>query len=274
VFQPWGLDEAGAEVGADFNNLSLRAAVLGGTMIRWDSEANAFLPFPAQTGPWKGANQSVATLGKPYFAVGRNTPDFSANATYLLADEGGGVSFLYYHGNVATPSRCTDGTAIGQKNAATGVTCGVSAAGDVGVTEFDFTDASAFKNNFDRVALYGSYPIGKFLPMAGFMYGRDDTPVSPTAFPTNAALQTLTSKGAFVEGVYSIHEHVTAGLRVDRFDPNTAKANLQWAVTPYINIPFSNGFQLIAEYQHRDFQLDASHHRQNDTFQIRVIFIQ
>ena len=58
------------------------------------------------------------------------------------------------------------------------------------------------------------------------------------------------------------------------FDPNTAKSNLQWAVTPYVNIPLNNGFQLIAEYQHRDFELDTAHNRQNDTFQVRVIFIQ
>jgi len=70
------------------------------------------------------------------------------------------------------------------------------------------------------------------------------------------------------------HERLTAGVRYDRFDPNTARANTQWAVTPYVNIPLNNGFQLIAEYQRRNFQLDATHDRQNDTFQVRVIFIQ
>ena len=74
--------------------------------------------------------------------------------------------------------------------------------------------------------------------------------------------------------VFPIKEHFTAGVRYDRFDPNTAKANTQWAVTPYVNIPLTNGFQLIAEYQHRDFQIDTSQNRQNDTFQVRVIFIQ
>jgi hypothetical protein len=66
VFQPWGLDEVGAEVGGDINKLSLRAAILGGTFMRWEEDSNAFLPFPAQTGPWKGANQAVAALGKPF----------------------------------------------------------------------------------------------------------------------------------------------------------------------------------------------------------------
>ena len=275
AFQSWGLDEAGAEIGGDFKNLSLRAAILSGTLIRWNGEANAFLPYPAQTGPWKGANQAVAALGKPYNAIAHNTPDFSMNATYLLHEDGGGVSLIYYHGNVATPTRCIDGTAIGQKNSINGEACGVTAAGAVGNTEFDFTETSAFKNNFDRVSLYGSYPLGKyFLPMAGFMWGRDDNPVSPTTFPVNATMQTQNSKGAFFDAVVPVHEHFTAGVRYDRFDPNTIKSNTQWAVTSYVNIPLNNGFQLIADYQHRDFQIDASHNRQNDTFQVRMIFIQ
>src|SRR5439155_9646440 len=108
LFQPWGLDEVGVEVGGDFHNLSLRAAVLSGTFMRWEEEANAFLAFPAQTGPWKGANQAVAALGKPYDAVGHNTPDFSALGTDILHPDGGAVSLSYYHGNIATPTRCTD----------------------------------------------------------------------------------------------------------------------------------------------------------------------
>jgi len=272
VFQPWGLDEAGAEVGGDFDKLSLRAAVLGGTFQRWDEDAIAFLPFPAQTGPWKGANQAVAALGKSYNTVGHNAVDFSANATYLLHPDGGVATLLYYHGNVATPTRCTDGTAIGSTTG--GVACGVSASGVVGNTDFDFTAASAFQNNFDRLAVYGSYPIAKFLPMGGYQYGRDETPVSPSTFPANAALTTFTSNGVFAEGAFTISDYFTAGVRYDRFHPNTEKLNTQWAITPYVNIPLNNGFQIIAEYQHRNFELDATHDRQNDTFQVRVIFIQ
>jgi len=223
----------------------------------------------------KGANQAVAALGKPADAISHNMPDFSANATYILHEDGGGVSLIYYHGNAATPTHCTDGTAIGQRDASTGETCGVTSAGEVGNSEFDFTEATAFRNNFDRLAFYGSYPLGRhFLPLAGLSFGRDDNPVSPINFPADATMQTLKSRGAFVDGVFPLNEHFTAGVRYDRFDPNTAKDNTQWAVTPYINFPLNNGFQLITEYQHRDFQIDASHNRQNDTFQVRVIFIQ
>jgi hypothetical protein len=274
VFQPWGLDEVGLEVGGELNKLSFRAAILGGTLMRWEGEAKAFLPFPAQTGPWKGANQAVAALGKPFDSIAHNTPDFSAIATYLLHSDGGGISLLYYRGNIATPTACTDGTKIGSRAVSTdpATVCGVNAAtaaspfGTVGNTDFDFSSATAFRNNFDRFGAYASYPIGKrFLPMAGFDYGRDTNP-NGTKFD---------SKGAFVEGAYTINQYVTAGARYDWYKPKYAAAtfNTQWAITPYVNIPLQNGLQFIAEYQHRDFQLNATHHRQNDTFQIRFIFI-
>ncbi len=273
VYQPWGLDEVGAEGGIDAGNLSVRAAVLGGTMMRWEEEANAFIAFPAQTGPWKGANQAVAALGKPYTSVGHNSVDFSANATYILSDESGAVSAMYYHGAIATPTQCADGTPIGRTNVL-GDACGVSAGGDVGMTDFDFTAATAFQNNFDRFAVYASYPVGKFFPQAGWQYGRDDTPVNALTFPANPELTKFKSTGAFLEGTYQASEYLAAGVRWDRWHPNTARANTQWAITPYVSIPFNNGFQVIAEYQRRNFELDSSHSRQNDTFQVRVIFIQ
>jgi hypothetical protein len=281
VFQPWGLDEAGVEVGGEMNKLSLRGAVLNGTIMRWDEEASSFLPFPAQTGPWKGANQAVSALSKPYNSPAHNTPDFSAHATYRLSSDGGGVSLLYYKGNIATPTHCTDGTAIGRNNTGTGEVCGVTAAtaanpyGTAGNTDFDFSNQTAYRNNFDRTALYVSYPVKNFVPQAGAQLGRDTTPVDPINFPTNLAKRKFDSKGLFAEGTYSFNQYVTAGMRYDWFKPKYAAAtfNTQWAVTPYVSIPLQNGFQIIAEYQHRDFLLNATNHRQNDTLQARIIFI-
>ncbi len=275
VFQSWGLDEAGIEIGEDFKKLSLRAAVLNGTLIRWEEDANSFLPFPAQTGPWKGANQATSALTKPFNSPGHSTPDFSANATYILHPEGGGITLLYYRGNVATPTHCTDGTPIGT------ALCGATGAtasdpfGTVGNIDFDLSSATAFRNNFDRVAAYASYPLKHFLAQGGYQYGRDTIPVSAATFPTNPALKKFDSKGAFVDGSYAINDYVTAGARYDWYKPKYATAlfNTQWGITPYVNIPLQNGFQIIAEYQHRDFQLSTSQHRQNDTFQARVIFI-
>jgi hypothetical protein len=282
LYQPWGLDEVGVEVGGDIDKLSLRAAIMGGTFMRWGSEANAFLAFPAQTGPWKGANQAISSLGKSFNLVAHNTPDLSANVTYLLHPDGGAVSFQYYTGNIATPTHCTDGTAIGKRAVATdpATVCGANASsaaapfGLVGNTEFDFSSSTAFRNNFDRFEVYGSYPIGqRFLPMAGFHYGRDTAPANPGTFPTGGLLK-FDSKGAFVEGAFSINDYATAGLRYDWFRPRYPMRNMQWAVTPYVNIPLQNGFQIIAEYQRRNFELPpGTFHRQNDSFQMRVIFI-
>jgi hypothetical protein len=264
------LDEVGAEIGGDVKRLSLRAGILGGTFMRWDGDANAFLTFPAQTGPWKGANQAVAALGKPYNSLGHNTPDYSFNATYILHPAGGGISLLYYHGNITTPTRCTNGTPIGSVNPTTNEVCGVTAAsasarfGTVGNTDFDFSPATAFRNNFERFGAYASYPLGKhFLPQGGFDYGRDTSP-NGTKFD---------SKGTFAEGAYILSEYVTAGVRYDWFRPRYPVLNRQWAITPYVNVALQNGIQFIAEYQHRDFQLNAANYRQNDTFQVRVIFI-
>src|SRR6266542_2423918 len=217
VYQPWGLDQVGAEVGGEWEKVSLRAAVLGGTFMRWEEEANAFIAFPSQTGPWKGANQAVPGLGKPFNYVSHNRPDFSANLTYLLHEEGGGVSLLYYHGNIATPTKCTDGTAIGQVNGA-GEVCGVTGStaaapfGEAGNTDFDFTDESAFRNDFDRVGVYASYPVAKRLfPSVGYQRGRD----------TKSNGGTFTSSGAFLEGAYAVTKYAIAGARYDWFHPNT-----------------------------------------------------
>ena len=270
VYQPWGLDEVGIELGGEFEKFSVRGAILGGTFMRWEEEANSFIAFPAQTGPWRGANQAVSALGRPFDYISHNTPDFSANVTYQLHEEGGGVSLIYYHGTIATPTRCTDGTLIGQTNGA-GEVCGVTAStaaepfGAAGNTSFDFTSATAFRNNFDRVALYASYPIGHFLPQAGYQRGRDNA--------SNGS--SFNSDGMFLEGAYTVSKIVTAGVRYDTFHPNTTVANKQWAVTPYVNIPLQNGLQVIAEYQHRNFELPpGTFHRANDTFQVRMIFIQ
>jgi hypothetical protein len=65
---------------------------------------------------WKLARTSAnSRCARPsYFnSVAHNTPGSSANATYLLHPNGGGICVLYYRGNVTTPTHCTNGIAIG-----------------------------------------------------------------------------------------------------------------------------------------------------------------
>ncbi len=128
------------------------------------------------------------------------------------------------------------------------------------------TYGMAFRNNFDRVGAYVSYPMGQFVPSAGYQYRKDDSPDGTT----------FNSNGAFVEGTYLISKYATVGARYDWFRPITSVESRQWAFTPYINIPFQNGLQLIAEYTHRDFQIAPAGtvHRSNDSFQLWMIFIQ
>jgi hypothetical protein len=271
VFQPWGLDEAGLEIGGEFGELSLRAAVLSGTFMRWEEGANAFIAFPSQTGPWKGANQAVPELGKPFNYVGHNAPDFSANVTYRLHPDGGAITMLYYRGNMATPTSCTDGTPIG-KTDVNGQVCGVGGAtaeapyGVVGNADFDFTTVSAFRNNFDRVAGYASYPLfGHLTAQGGYQLGWDTS-------PDGSRFQ---SRGAFAEAAYQFNDYATVGARYDWFRPRRDPAlfNQQHAFSPYVSLPLQNGLQVIGEYQHRTFQLSPTTHRKNDTLQIRLIYI-
>lgn len=78
-----------------------------------------------------------------------------------------------------------------------------------------------------------------------------------------------------MEGAYTISRYATIGARYDWFRPNTSVNSRQWAFTPFVTIPLQNGLQVIAEYQHRDFELaPGTYRRKNDTLQLRVICIQ
>lgn len=189
-------------------------------------ENGALTAFPAQGG----------VLNKPTSLTAHNTPDFQFFANYVLNSDGGGLSFYYYHGNIELPTNTSDLT------------------------------QPFWRNNFDRYAVYGSYPVMKHLNLfAAFQEGRDDI-FGGTTFH---------SRGTFVEANFPIGEYVSPGVRYDWFDPATDKAqDRQWDIVPYVNVPLQNGLQFIAEYRHRDFQQGVGNPSRNDNaFQIRFIFI-
>lgn len=182
--------------------------------------------FPAQGG----------VLNKPTSLTSHNTPDFQFFANYRLHADGGGLSFYYYHGNIVLPTDPSD------------------------LTE------PFWRNDFDRFAVYGSYPLQKHVHLfAGFQEGRDHI----------FGGTTFNSRGTYVEAAFPWGEYVTPGIRYDWFDPATNKAeNQQWAIVPYVNIPLQNGLQFIAEYRHRNFRRGVGNpDRNDDAFQIRFIFI-
>jgi hypothetical protein len=128
-FRTWGFDEAGAEVGLDYHRTSIRFALLNGLVL--SKEDGKFVATAAQGGP----------LTKPSAGPTHDHPDFQIFVNQVLNSEGGGVSFHYYHGNLALPISGTD---------------------------------NFFRNYFDRAAIYGSYPVAKRLELyAGYQRGRD-----------------------------------------------------------------------------------------------------
>ena len=126
-------------------------------------------------------------------------------------------------------------------------------------------DSSSFRNVFDRTALYASYPIAKYLHLlAGFQHGRDHT-ATGTRF---------SSEGTFVEADVPIPELSEAGIRYDWFDPARGKANNEVeAVTVFVNAWFWQQFRIVGEYQHKITRRESAPGRQDDTVQVRLIYI-
>ncbi len=128
-FRTWGFDQAGAEIGLDYHRTSIRFALLNGLVL--SKEDGKFVATAAQGGP----------LTKPSAGPNHHGPDFQVFVNHVLHPGGGGVSFHYYHGNLALPMS--------------------------GNEKF-------FRNYFDRAAVYGSYPVAKRLHLfAGYQRGRD-----------------------------------------------------------------------------------------------------
>jgi hypothetical protein len=158
-------------------------------------------------------------------------PDFQIFVNQTLHPDGGGVSLHYYHGNLTLP-------------AGTG---------------------ASFRDRFDRVALYGSYPVHQRLHLfAGVQGGRDEM----------ATADDFGNTGAFVEASVPIVSLTTAGIRYDRFDPARNKAdNDLRGITTYVNAWFREQYRIIAEYQHRHTRRGTLPAQNDDAFQMRFIFI-
>ncbi len=159
-------------------------------------------------------------------------PDFQLFINQTLHPQGGGVSLHYYHGNLALPVAATN---------------------------------NSFRNTFDRVALYGSYPVIKRLHLlAGVQRGRDKT----------AAEERFASQGVFAEAAVPITTLTAAGVRYDWFDPARNKpSNEIRGTTAYINAWFHQQSRVVAEYQHKHTRRGVSPMQDDDAFQVRFIFI-
>jgi len=160
-----------------------------------------------------------------------SAPDFQVFVNHVLNPKGGGLSFQYYHGNLSLPVTGT---------------------------------ANFFRNNFDRAAVYASYPLMKRLQVFGaYQYGRDQT----------VSRSTFSSAGTFVEAAVPIKGMTAAGVRYDWFDPARAKASNEISgVTAYVNAWFFSQLRIIGQYQHLTTKRDSLPTQTDDAFQIRIIY--
>jgi len=175
---------------------------------------------------------TAGILAKPSAGPTYGAPDFQIFVNHVLHPEGGGLAFHYYHGNLALPIAGTSGF---------------------------------FRNDFDRAAIYASYPVSKHLQLFGaYQYGRDHT----------AGQTTFSSAGTFVEAAVPIKRMTSAGIRYDWFDPARPKAGNEInGVTAYLNAWFFSQLRIVTEYQHKRSKREPLPLQTDDAFQVRVIYI-
>jgi len=174
---------------------------------------------------------TAGPLAKPSAGPTYNAPDFQLFVNHVLNPKGGGLSFQYYHGNLSLPI--------------------------AGTPNF-------FRNNFDRAAIYASYPVMKRLQLFGaYQYGRDHT-FNRTSF---------SSGGTFAEASVPIKGMTAAGVRYDWFDPARPKVNNEISgVTAYVNAWFFSQLRIIGQYQHLRTKRESLPTQTDDAFQIRIIY--
>ena len=161
-----------------------------------------------------------------------HTPDFQLFINHVLHPESGGLSLHYYRGNLELPIASTGGS---------------------------------FHNEFHRAAVYGSYPVAKYLHLlAGFQHGRDRM----------AGGGRFSSDGVFAEAAVPVYGLTEAGVRYDWFDPARNKANDELkGVTVFINAWFYEQVRIVGEYQHKNTQRGPVPESVDDSVQIRLIYI-
>ncbi len=161
-----------------------------------------------------------------------NTPDWQVFVNQRLTKKGGSIGLQYYQGNLTLPTAAP---------------------------------VNSFRNQFHRLAAYGSYPLAKRLNVAGgFQHGRDE----------RANGQSFQHQGAFVEASTPLTKLSEAGFRYDFFDPARNKvSNETNGLTTYANLWFKEQFRVVAEYQHRETTRGTLATQAVNVFQMRLIFI-
>jgi hypothetical protein len=184
-FTPWNFHQSGVTLGYYQGRTAVRALLLSGVRLHKDKDA---LEAFGRREPFTDS----LPLSK------HSGVDLQLLVNRIINFNGGAVTMYYYHGNMNIPILSPDGT---------------------------FQPDIAFRNNFDRVAFYASYPVGKRLTLfGGVQRGRDDI----------ATGGRFTSLGAYSEAAVRVINDIThAGVRVDWFDPARNKGrNDMYGIAP------------------------------------------
>ena len=225
-FTPWNFHQAGVTFGYYQGRTAIRAITLAG--VRLHDKDEELEPFGRKE-PFTASSPLSKHKGV----------DFQLLVNRILNFNGGAVTLYYYRGNMTIPIINPDGT---------------------------FQPDKVFRNDFDRVAFYASYPVAKRLTLlAGVQRGRDDI----------ATGGRFSSLGAYTEAAVPIINDLTnAGVRLDWFDParNKSKNELR-GVTTYLNLWARDQFRFVVEYQRKDRRQGEAPNKKDNAFQLRLIFI-
>ena len=225
-FTPWNFHQAGMTFGYYQGRTAIRALMLAG--VRLHDNDHELEPF---------GRREPFTDSSPLSK--HNGVDFQLLVNRILHHNGGSATLYYYHGNMNIPIINPDGT---------------------------FQPDRSFKNDFDRIALYASYPVAKRLTLfGGVQRGRDDI----------ATGGRFTSLGAYTEAAVPIINDLThAGLRLDWFDPARNKSrNELRGITTYLNLWVRDQFRFVVEYQRKQRKQGLLPEKNDNAFQVRLIFI-
>jgi hypothetical protein len=133
-FTPWNFHQSGVTFGYYQGRTAVRALLLSG--VRLHNDKDALEPFGRRE-PFTNSLPLSKHSGVDFQLLVNRTLNFNA----------GSVTFYYYHGNMNIPIINPDGT---------------------------FQPDRAFRNDFNRVAFYASYPVAKRLTLlGGVLRGRD-----------------------------------------------------------------------------------------------------
>jgi len=225
-FTPWNFHQAGVTFGYYQGRTAVRALMLAG--VRFHDDDHDLEPF-GRRDPFTDSSSRFKHSGV----------DLQLMVNRIIHHNGGAVTLYYYHGNISLPLLNPDGTIQPDRS---------------------------FRNDFERVAFYASYPVAKRLTLlGGVQRGRDDI----------ATGGRFTSLGAYTEAAVPVINDLTdVGVRVDWFDPARNKSrNEVSGVTTYMNLWVRDQFRFVAEYQRRERRQSPLPDKKDHAFQLRLIFI-